>query len=125
MRFIAFLVAALASLSAAAQDVPSRVGRVSYIQGSVAIYQDPDIGWEKAYVNSPVTSENSLWTEPGSHAEVRVSAVALRLDRYESRRLSDILFQLFRIAYYLYGFTRRLDQSLTNLKRWFSRFIGS
>jgi hypothetical protein len=92
MRFIALLLLALASFGAVAQDIPGRVGRVSFTEGSVAIYQDPDIGWETAYVNSPVTSENSLWTEPGARAEVRVSAVALRLDeatQLDVSRLDD------------------------------------
>jgi len=58
MRFIAAVMLAAASLlaiGASAQEVPGRVGRVSFIEGPVAIYQDPDTGWEKAYVNSPLT----------------------------------------------------------------------
>src|SRR3954462_12046830 len=92
MRFIALLALALASLSAAAQELPGRVGRVSFTEGSVAVYQDPEIGWEKADVNSPLTSENSLWTEPDARAELRVSAVALRLDggtQLDVSRLDD------------------------------------
>ncbi|HWH40303.1 MAG TPA: DUF6600 domain-containing protein, partial [Usitatibacter sp.] len=95
MRFVAALLLATASLlaiGASAQEVPGRVGRVSFIEGPVAIYQDPDTGWEQAYVNSPLTSENSLWTEPGSRAEVRVSATALRLDeatQLDVARLDD------------------------------------
>jgi hypothetical protein len=91
MRFIAILVLA-AAFSAGAQEVPGRVGRVSYLDGSVAIYQDPEVGWEQASVNAPLTSQNSLWTEPGAHAEVRVSAVAVRLDgatQMDVSRLDD------------------------------------
>ena len=83
MRSIAqFLLAAATSMSlaATAQEPPGRVGRVAFTEGSVAIYQDPDTGWEKAAVNAPVTSRNSLWTEPRSRAEMRVSSIALRLD---------------------------------------------
>jgi hypothetical protein len=83
MRSIApFLLAAATSMSlaATAQEPPGRVGRLAYTEGNVAIYQDPDQGWEQAYVNSPITSENSVWTDPGARAEVRVAGIALRLD---------------------------------------------
>ena len=95
MRFIALFLLALAPLlpqAASAQDAPGRVGRVSHTEGPVAVYQDPETGWEKAYVNSPITSENSLWTEPRSRAEVRVSGTALRLDgatQLDIARLDD------------------------------------
>lgn len=82
MRLFASLLLALATISQAAfaQEPPTRVGRLAFTEGSVALYQDPDLGWEKAYVNSPVTSENSIWTDPGSRAEMRVAGMAVRLD---------------------------------------------
>lgn len=82
MRWFASLLFTLAAASQAAiaQDPPARVGRLAYTDGTVALYQDPETGWEKAYVNSPVTSENSIWTDPDSRADVRVAGMALRLD---------------------------------------------
>jgi hypothetical protein len=82
MKFLTSLVLLLAAASQAviAQEPPTRVGRLAYTEGSVALYQDPDLGWERAYVNSPLTSENSIWTDPGARAEMRVSGIALRLD---------------------------------------------
>src|SRR5688572_33209457 len=74
------LLAAFASV-AQAQDLPTRVGRVAHIEGRVSLYQDPESGWEKAYVNSPITSENSVWADDGSRAEVRISGMAIRVDR--------------------------------------------
>jgi len=84
----------LTALPAPAQDIepPSRVGRVSLINGSVALYSDPQHGWEKAYVNSPLTSENSLWTEPRGRVEIRIGSTTLRLDettQLDVRRLGD------------------------------------
>ncbi|MGE5094472.1 MAG: DUF6600 domain-containing protein, partial [Betaproteobacteria bacterium] len=99
MRFIALLLLAVAPLfsqGAFAQDLPGRVGRISYTQGPVAVYHDPEIGWEKAFLNSPFTSENSLWTEPGSRAELQVSATAVRLDeatQLDVSRLDDDVLQ--------------------------------
>jgi hypothetical protein len=82
MKLLASLLFALAAVSQAAiaQEPPTRVGRIAFTEGTVALYQDPELGWEKAYVNSPVTSENSIWTDPDSRAEMRVSGMALRLD---------------------------------------------
>src|SRR5215468_3741430 len=81
MRSLAILLLSLAAAAwpAAAQEPPSRVGRLAFHEGPVSLYQDPDLGWERAYVNSPVTSENSLWTERGARAEMRVSGSAVRL----------------------------------------------
>ena len=73
------LVAGCAALAATAQDLPTRVGRVAYVEGSVSIYQDPEFGWDQAYVNTPVTSRNSLWTDEGSRAEMRAGGLALRM----------------------------------------------
>jgi len=84
MRYIAlFLLSLVSSVAglAQAQEPPGRVGRLAYTQGTVSVYQDPDLGWDKAYINTPITSENSIWTERGSRAELRVSATAIRLDQ--------------------------------------------
>src|SRR5258708_37671975 len=79
-NLLALTLLAFASL-AGAQELPDRVGRLSYIDGTVSTYQDPEIGWEEAFVNAPITSENSVWTERGARAEVQVGATALRLDQ--------------------------------------------
>jgi hypothetical protein len=104
LRSLAALVFSLAAAvtAAQAQELPSRVGRVAFIEGRVSLFQDPDAGWEQAYVNSPVTSENSVWTDEGARAEVRISAVALRLDRYtqlDVARLGDDELDAFRVRH--------------------------
>ena len=73
-------------MSASAVDIPSRVGRLAYTQGAVSVYQDPELGWDKAYVNTPITSENSVWTDRGARAEGRVGGIAVRLRRGEQER---------------------------------------
>ena len=94
-RRLAVLLASLAAAlawPAAAQDIPGRVGRLAWTEGQVALYQDPDRGWDEAYLNSPVTSRNSVWTEPGARAEVQVGPIALRLDsasQLDVSRLDD------------------------------------
>jgi hypothetical protein len=61
-------------------EPPSRVGRVSLVEGNVSFFMDRNEGWKPARINFPVTSENSLWTEGASRAEVRVGPMAMRLD---------------------------------------------
>src|SRR5688500_13293364 len=76
-----FALAATAMTAVPAQELPIRVGRVAHIDGPVSLYQDPEEGWERAYVNSPITSENSVWTDDDARAELRISGMALRLDQ--------------------------------------------
>jgi len=97
MRWIALVLFGIAAtaIPAAAQDIPGRVGRLAYLEGSVGAYHDPQIGWEQAFVNSPITSENSVWTEPGARAELQLGGTALRLDgatQLDISRLDDTLF---------------------------------
>ena len=95
MRSIALIIASLATAfaqAAAAQEIPGRVGRLAYTQGPVSVYQDPEFGWDKAYVNTPITSENSVWTDRGARAEMRVGGTAVRLDgetQLDVSRLDD------------------------------------
>ena len=95
MRSIAVFFASLGlafAQAATAQDIPSRVGRLAFTQGQVSVYQDPELGWDKAYVNTPITSENSVWTDRAARAEVRVGGIAVRLDgetQFDVSRLDE------------------------------------
>jgi hypothetical protein len=66
-----------ASVSA---EPPNRVGRVSLVEGNVSFFMDRSEGWKPARINFPVTSENSVWTEGASRAEVRIGPSAIRVD---------------------------------------------
>jgi hypothetical protein len=61
-------------------DPPARVGRIGLVEGNVSFYTDKDSGWQNARLNYPVTSKNSIWTNPASRAEIRIGSSALRLD---------------------------------------------
>ena len=69
----------IASASASV-DPPGRVGRVTFIEGAVSFHGDRESGWQKARINYPVTTENSLWTQGNARAEVRVGPSAFRVD---------------------------------------------
>ncbi len=123
MRPLVLLLASLAAVlawPAAAQDIPGRVGRLAWTEGQVALYQDPERGWDDAYLNSPITSRNSVWTEPGARAEVQVGAAALRLDsasQLDIARLDDTVLEAtleqgemsVRIRHFFAGDTVRLS----------------
>ena len=79
-------------------EPPSRVGRLTYLHGEVSFFMDRDDGWQRAAINFPVTSENSLWTENGGRVEVRIGSSALRIDdrsMLDFVRVDDDLTQTF------------------------------
>jgi len=100
--------------SVLAADPPGRVGRVSFIEGTVSLrpaeqeaspntQQDnqqgsqQDADWRAATVNFPITTGNSLWTESGAKAEVQVGPAEVRLDQQtelEVMRLDDNAVEL-------------------------------
>ncbi|HJV24875.1 MAG TPA: DUF6600 domain-containing protein [Aromatoleum sp.] len=86
------LVLLFASAGAAwAEDPPSRVGRISVIDGELAVKRDGG-KWESAGINWPITTDDSLATERNSRAEIRIGSSVLRLDEdttVQIRRLDD------------------------------------
>ena len=70
----------LVTAAIAQTDPPGRVGRITYIDGTVSFHGDRESGWQKAQINYPVTSENSIWTDGNGRAEVRIGPSALRID---------------------------------------------
>ncbi len=79
-RMALTLLATSIFASTAFAEPPSRVGRVSLVEGNVSFFMDRGEGWKPARINFPVTTENSLWTEGASRAEVRIGPSAMRLD---------------------------------------------
>ena len=61
-------------------DPPARVGRLSYISGTVSFHTLDEDQWEPAVVNYPVTEGLSFWTEPGARATLQVGHGVVRLD---------------------------------------------
>jgi hypothetical protein len=64
----------------AAGDPPIRAGRLAQIDGTVSFHTSDEAAWETATLNYPITSGNSLWTEPRAHAAVDVGGSRLYLD---------------------------------------------
>lgn len=89
-RLLVFAMAAAAVL--AAQDPPSRAGRLSYIAGAVLFEPAGVNEWTSATVNRPLTLGDQLYADSGARAEVSVPGTAFRLgDRtaFEFMNLDD------------------------------------
>ena len=60
-------------------DPPSRVGRLSYLAGSVSFRPGDVDDWAAATVNYPLHSGDHLWTDADGKAEITVGSTAFRL----------------------------------------------
>jgi len=63
-----------------AGDPPGRVGRLAQITGTVSFHTSDESQWEAATLNYPITSGNSLWTEPQARAAIDIGGSRLYLD---------------------------------------------
>jgi hypothetical protein len=68
------------TLSALA-DPPGRVGRLSYMEGTVSFHAGDQDQWSAAVLNYPVTSGTAFWTEPEARAEIQIGGAEVRLDQ--------------------------------------------
>lgn len=66
--------------SPSAGDPPARVGRLSYLQGTVSYHDAQADAWSPATVNTPLTAGDALWTEPNGHDELSISGTRVRMD---------------------------------------------
>src|SRR5215470_16580250 len=60
-------------------DPPVRVGRLSYLSGSVSFRPAGIDDWDSAGINLPLTTGDHLWTDAGSRSEVHIGSTAIRL----------------------------------------------
>ena len=72
-------LAALASARADEGDPPSRVARLSYVEGSVSLEPAGLQEWTVAERNRPLTTGDRLWTDQDSVAELDLGDAVLRL----------------------------------------------
>src|SRR2546428_9583398 len=61
------------------QDPPSRVGRLSFLSGSVSFRPGSVDDWATATTNYPLTTGDHLWTDAGARAEITIGSSAVRL----------------------------------------------
>ena len=73
-------VLAFTGAAYALNDPPSQVGRLAYTEGTVSFHDDQEAGWSPAMINTPLTSGDSIWTEPNAKSEVSVAGSRVRMD---------------------------------------------
>src|SRR2546426_2675439 len=61
------------------RDPPSRVGRLSFVGGSVSFRPGDVDDWVAATVNYPLHDGDHLWTDSDARAEITVGSTAFRL----------------------------------------------
>ncbi len=61
-------------------DPPSRIARLSYLDGSVSLRAAGSGVWTPAVLNRPVTTGDELWTGTGARAELHLGFAVIRLD---------------------------------------------
>jgi hypothetical protein len=69
-----------ANAQRAAQNPPGRVGRLALIDGTVTYHTADEQYWQAARRNYPVTTGQSFWTEPGSHAGIEIGSNRIYLN---------------------------------------------
>ena len=62
-----------------AGDPPTRVARISYVDGSVSLQPGGEGDWGSAALNRPMTIGDKLWTDKDSRAELQTGVVSLHI----------------------------------------------
>ena len=86
----ALLLVAASGLAVAQSDPPSRVGRLSLVEGSVSFAPGGSEDWGPAEFNRPLTSGDRLQTGPGARAELHSGSTALRLAGQTVLEISEL-----------------------------------
>ncbi len=66
-------------VAASAQDPPSRVARLNYIQGNVSMQPASVDDWSQAIVNRPFTIGDYLYTDDSGQAELHMDVAVIRM----------------------------------------------
>ncbi|MDE2333912.1 MAG: hypothetical protein KGK10_05185 [Rhodospirillales bacterium] len=62
-------------------DPPALVGQLTGVSGTVSFHTADQTSWQPADPNYPITSGNSLWTQPGAAAAVVFGASRIAMDQ--------------------------------------------
>ncbi|HTU42646.1 MAG TPA: DUF6600 domain-containing protein [Candidatus Aquilonibacter sp.] len=83
---LGMLTAALPTRAAAqnegAEDPPTRVARLGYMQGSVSFQPAGEDEWVGAVWNRPLTTGDRLWSDAGSRAALQLGSASIRLSEH-------------------------------------------
>ena len=73
-------VVAFTGAAYALNDPPLQAGRLAYTEGTVSFHDDEQVGCIPAVINTPLTSGDSIWTEPNARSEISVAGTRVRMD---------------------------------------------
>lgn len=69
-----------AAAEEAVVDPPSRVARLSYVEGDVSLAPAGTEEWAEAVLNRPLTTGDRVWVDSGARAELQVGSASIHLD---------------------------------------------
>jgi hypothetical protein len=102
MRFLGSAVVALALIAAAPcfaqEEPPARVGRVAFVQGTLAFHTQGETAWSAAAANYPVATGSAFWSDPKSRAEIRIGAQTIDLAGNTDLELIKLDQQVMQLA---------------------------
>ena len=70
----------ITALAALAQDPPSRVARLNWMNGNVSFQPASIDTWSAATLNYPLTTGDHIYTDAGARAEMHIGPNAIRLN---------------------------------------------
>jgi hypothetical protein len=80
--FVAGFVGVALVWSNAAQaqsEPPGRIGRLAFTGGTVSFHDNEQSAWAPAVVNTPLSTGDSLWTEPNARSEISLAGTRIRM----------------------------------------------
>jgi hypothetical protein len=95
--FLSFLLLAL-PLFGDAGDPPSRVARLSIMEGAVSFEPAGENDWAQASLNYPLSNGDRLWTDKGARAELETGNVAIRLWEQTDLTTTSLTEQLIQLG---------------------------
>jgi hypothetical protein len=70
--------------AANAADPPSRVARLSLVNGPVSFVPAGENDWAEAQINRPLITGDKLWADRGARAELEIGSSVIRVDEQSS-----------------------------------------
>jgi hypothetical protein len=82
----------------AQEEPPARVGRVAFVQGTLAFHEKGETAWSAAAVNYPVATGGAFWVDPKSRAEIRIGAQSIDMAGGTEIDITQLDQQVMQIA---------------------------
>lgn len=81
-----------------AQDPPTRVARLNYLNGPVSFRPGSVDDWTAATLNYPLVTGDHLWTDAGAQSEMHIGSTAIRMDQQTAMSVLNLNDQVAQIS---------------------------